>query len=136
MPKIKSYSAPWLSSPNAPGHQLFAPSADSARPRALGPASKSQSFPGPKRTIARRGTEVFVAVGKEIRWADLAYLEDAWKSRGGMGSDAVRVKREETVQSIQSDGEVDAAAGLRVRLMSGPGLYLHDSARHHESHRG
>ncbi|KAG5991342.1 hypothetical protein E4U52_003788 [Claviceps spartinae] len=114
MPKIKSYSAPWLSSPNAPGHQLFAPSADSARPRALGPASKSQSFPGPRRTIARRGTEVFVAVGKEIRWADLAYLEDAWKSRGGMSSDAVRFKREETVQSIQSDGEVETAAGLRI----------------------
>lgn len=120
MPKIKSHSASWLSSSNAPGHQLFAPSTEAARSRALGPVSKNQLLAGPRRTIARRGTEVFVAVGKEIRWADLAYLKDEWstrQSRGRTGSAGVRIKREDSVQSIPDDHDEDTAAavGLRVR---------------------
>ncbi|KAG6036878.1 hypothetical protein E4U41_005461 [Claviceps citrina] len=120
MPKIKSYSAPWLSSINAPGHQLFAPSDEPARSRALSPASGNQSLPGPRRTIARRGTEVFVAVGKEIRWADLAYLKDEWsmrQSRGRTSSAGVRIKREDSfqsVQSVQSEGDMNGASGLRI----------------------
>ncbi|KAG5982160.1 hypothetical protein E4U55_002230 [Claviceps digitariae] len=125
MPKIKSHSASWLSSSNAPGHQLFAPSAEAARSRTLSPVSKNQLLPGPRRTIARRGTEVFVAVGKEIRWADLAYLKDEWstrQSRGRTGFDGVRIKREDSAQSILGgdlDGDgvaaaVAAAAGLRI----------------------
>lgn len=119
MPKVKSYSAPWLSSNNAPGHQLFAPSAEAIRSRALGPVSKNQSLPGPRRTVARRGTEVFVAVGKEIRWADLAYLKDEWSTSEARGrtrtsSSGVRIKREESIQSLQGDGDVSGAAGLRV----------------------
>lgn len=117
MPKIKSYSAPWLSSNNAPGHQLFEPSAEAVRSRALSSASRNQSPPGPRRTIARRGTEVFVAAGKEVRWADLAYLKDEWstrQARGRTGSAGVRIKREESVQSIKSDGDLTGAAGLRT----------------------
>ncbi|KAG6005072.1 hypothetical protein E4U21_000528 [Claviceps maximensis] len=119
MPKIKSHSASWLSSSNAPGHQLFAPSVEAARSRTLGPASKNQLLASPRRTIARRGTEVFVAVGREIRWADLAYLKDEWSTRQGRGrtgSAGVRIKREDSVHSIPGDhdGEIAAAAGLRI----------------------
>lgn len=118
MPKVKHFSAAWLSG-DAPGHRLFEPSAESIRSRALSPpySSKKKAIPGPRRTIARRGTEVFVAVGKEIRWADLAYLKDEWttkQSRGRAGS-AIRIKREDSYQSIEGDGEVDSAAGFRVR---------------------
>lgn len=116
MPKVKHYSASWLSK-NAPGHQLFEPSQDATRSRALSPpySSKKKFSPGPRRTIARRGTEVFVAVGKEIRWADLAYLKDDWAAgqatRGRQGG--VRIKREESLQSLEETTE-EPALGMRV----------------------
>lgn len=118
MPKVKSYSSAWLSNNNAPGRQLFEPSAEAIRSRALSPPSKTRSTLGPRRTIARRGTEVFVAVGKEIRWADLAYLKDEWstrqpRGRTGTRSAGARIKREDSIQSID-DGEMDASPGLRV----------------------
>ncbi|KAK2593767.1 hypothetical protein QQS21_008528 [Conoideocrella luteorostrata] len=117
MPKVKSYAAPWLSNSNTPGHQLFGPSAETIRSRTLSPVSKNSSIPGPRRTIARRGTEVFAAVGKDIRWADLAYLKDEWsakQTRGRTGSAGARIKREDSLQSIEGDGELAGAAGLRT----------------------
>ncbi|OAQ95119.1 nuclear pore complex protein An-Nup82 [Purpureocillium lilacinum] len=118
MPKVKHYSAAWLSG-SATGHQLFEPSAESIRSRALSPAYSSKKKPvlGPRRTIARRGTEVFVAVGREIRWGDLVYLKDEWasklQSRARSGS-TVRIKREDSYHSIDGDGDIAAAPGLRV----------------------
>lgn len=114
MPKVKCYSAAWLSK-NAPGNQLFEPSAESLRSRALSPGKKKQ-FPGPRRTIARRGTEVFVAAGREIRWGDLVYLKEEWtdKQSRRRSSVGVRIKREDdTLQSIDTDG-TDTAGGWRV----------------------
>lgn len=77
MPKITSYTPAWLSKPN-PGHDLFtiAPSSQS-----LTPSSTKKPKPGPRRTIAYRGVEVFIAVGKEIRWGDLVYLREAWEDK-------------------------------------------------------
>ncbi len=52
-------------------------------------STKRNAKPGPRRPIARRGTEVFIAVGKEIRWADLVYLKTSWedKQESDSGSD-------------------------------------------------
>ncbi|KAL7795795.1 hypothetical protein V8C37DRAFT_373481 [Trichoderma ceciliae] len=115
MPKVKCYSAAWLSK-NAPGNQLFEPSAESLRSRALSPSRKKQ-IPGPRRSIARRGTEAFVAVGKEIRWGDLVYLKEEWtekQSRRRRSSSGVRVKREDdTLQSIDTD-VTETPAGWRI----------------------
>ena len=36
---------------------------------------------GPNRTIARRGTEIFVAAGKQIRWTDLVSLKDDFEGQ-------------------------------------------------------
>lgn len=117
MPRVKSYSAPWLST-NTPGHQLFEPSADTLRSRALSPAysSKKKPIAGPRRTIARRGTEVFVAVGKEIRWGDVAYLKEDWASRPSKGrsGSTPRIKREDSTQSVRGDDDLDSALGWRV----------------------
>jgi nucleoporin NUP82 len=77
MPKITSYTPAWLSKPN-PGHDLFTPSPSS---QSLAPSTKKNLKPGPRRTIAYRGVEVFIAVGKEIRWADLVYLREAWEDK-------------------------------------------------------
>lgn len=116
MPKVKSYSAAWLSS-NAPGHRLFEQSPEASKSRGLEStyASKKKHIPGPRRTIARRGTEVFVAVGREIRWGDLAYLKDEWANRHSKGrsSQGVRIKREDSTQSLDDDN-LENTAGLRV----------------------
>ncbi|KAL6359443.1 hypothetical protein LRP88_06864 [Fusarium phalaenopsidis] len=117
MPKVKSFSAAWLSS-NTPGHRLFEPS-EASRSRALevGYSSRKKPIPGPRRTIARRGTEIFVAVGREIRWGDLAYLKDEWAAnrhaKGRSGS-AIRIKREESTPPFDDDGNLESTAGLRV----------------------
>lgn len=116
MPKVKSYAAPFLAG-DAPAHRLFEPSTEASRSRSIDGTSKKQFVPGPRRTIARRGTEIFVAVGREIRWGDLAYLKDEWanrhsKGRNGNGN-GVRFKREESFQS-DVDSMLEAAAGTRV----------------------
>ncbi|KAF1840152.1 uncharacterized protein K460DRAFT_297081 [Cucurbitaria berberidis CBS 394.84] len=70
MPKVLSYTPDWLSRPN-PGYQLFAPKQTNGN----GVAAKKRDF-GPRKTLATRGSEVFVAVGNEIRWADLVNLKE------------------------------------------------------------
>jgi nucleoporin NUP82 len=103
MPKVKSYAAAWLSKP-ALGHSLFAPSTESAKASNFSPyAPRKKTPPGPRRTIARRGTEVFVAVGKELRWGDLAYLKENWALKQSKGRSGTRIKREGSMQSIDDD---------------------------------
>ncbi|KAJ4356990.1 hypothetical protein N0V95_002862 [Ascochyta clinopodiicola] len=70
MPKVLSYTPEWLSRPS-PGYHLFAPKQSNGN----GAAAKSKDF-GPRKTIATRGSEIFVAVGHEIRWADLVNLKE------------------------------------------------------------
>lgn len=88
MPKIISYTPPWLSRPS-PGSQAFTtlPSHDSdplKRASQLGsPTGQSdpQPYYGPHRLLARRGTEVFVVVENQIRWLDLSMVKHAWEER-------------------------------------------------------
>jgi nucleoporin NUP82 len=119
MPDIVSYTPAWLSNPSL-GHEIFTP----ARPKSgdgrvtstsiSGGTSKYNANPGPKRTIARRGAEVFVAVGKEIRWADLVYVKELYevkldrKARGRRAEDS----------SDDGSSSDDAAEGYRVRAPS------------------
>ncbi|KAF4123102.1 nucleoporin NUP82 [Geosmithia morbida] len=119
MPKVKSYSAPWLSK-NAPGYQLFEPSTESLRSRALSPAaasSRRESAPGPRRTIANRGTQVFVASGRDIRWGDLAYIKDRWTERlssgktGNFGGVRIKQEDEDVTETIENE---DGAGGMRT----------------------
>ncbi|KAL7626221.1 hypothetical protein AAE478_002991 [Parahypoxylon ruwenzoriense] len=121
MPKIKSYTPGWLLPPS-PGHDLFAPNLEDAHAGSCY-TSKVVSKSGPRRTIARRGTEVFIAVGKEIRWADLVYLKERWddkaaERRGG----GARVKREDSADSedevIRASVEQGYAEGFRTIITS------------------
>lgn len=119
MSRIKSYTPSWLSRP-APGHALFQASAEDIKASVF--SSRRKSRPGPRRNIARRGTEVFVAVNREIRWGDLVYLKDAWAEKAA----STRVKREDSTTgsfpnnhdvarpSIEG-GEGKSAEGYRVR---------------------
>ncbi|KAH8805711.1 hypothetical protein F5884DRAFT_800295 [Xylogone sp. PMI_703] len=85
MPKVLSYTPAWLSKPS-PGYDLFTSTSKASNAHAHAPygsigQNKKDGKPGPRRTIVHRGTEVFVAVGKEIHWADLALLKEAWEAR-------------------------------------------------------
>lgn len=85
MPKVISYTPSWLSRPS-PGFQLFSLQS-SERGVQRGPAQFENGLGGEKkhsghrRTIARRGTEVFVVVNNEIRWSDLCMLRDDWEEQ-------------------------------------------------------
>lgn len=115
MVKIKSYTPPWLSKP-ALGHEIFAPK-DIENVKGIS-ASKTRPPPGPRRTIARRGTEVFVAVGKEIRWADLVYLKERWQDGVDRNPEHGRFKRESPIapgdDALSQASGADEAEGFRV----------------------
>lgn len=120
MPKIKSYTPSWLSKPS-PGHDLFTPSpSDTPKRASLYASIKAAAALGPRRTIARRGSEVFIAVGKEIRWADLVYLKERWQEKEAQGHNGSRIKREgsskpEDYDILRESIEEDSAEGFRVR---------------------
>lgn len=122
MPKIKAYTPAWLSSPS-PGYQLFAPNPDDTQ-NIPSYASIPASTAGPRRTIATRGTEVFIAVGKEIRWADLVYLKERWQEKAAQAAQArggLHIKREGTDEVddgdiIRESVENGCAEGFRVSI--------------------
>lgn len=72
MPRVLSYTPPWLSRPT-PGFEVFAAKQKQAQTNG---SSTPTDVNVASRTIALRGTEVFVAVGNEIRWSDLAWLKE------------------------------------------------------------
>lgn len=87
MPKIISYTPSWLSRPS-PGFHLFSsahastisgPVAEKVSPQLQNGFSNKKTLSGPRRTIARRGTEIFVVVENEIRWSDLCMLKENWE---------------------------------------------------------
>lgn len=115
MPKIKSFAPGWLNEPSSPGHKLFEQCADDAKASAIIPYGK-RAKSGPRRTIARRGTEVFVAVGKTLRWGDLAYLKESWETKHARSTPGTRIKKEGSEDSPEYDGTIPGHAtdGYRV----------------------
>ncbi|KAL4968669.1 uncharacterized protein BDV14DRAFT_167511 [Aspergillus stella-maris] len=78
MPKVISYTPPWLSRPS-PGASLF--SSPAPKDPASLKSSKDANYVGPSRTLARRGNEVFTVVDNQIRWSSLTRLKDEWQQR-------------------------------------------------------
>ena len=116
MPKIKSFAPSWLNEPS-PAHKLFEQPIDDARIPSNLPYGKKPN-PGPRRTIARRGTEVFVAVGKQIRWGDLAALKESWETKNTRSGSVSRIKRESPESFDYDDGVAgDGTEGYRVSTM-------------------
>ncbi|KAI4720519.1 hypothetical protein E4T48_03214 [Aureobasidium sp. EXF-10727] len=76
MARVIGHTPSWLSAPSA-GFNLFQRNSDTKAPAAVTKALTKTESRGPTRTIAHRGTEVFVLVGNEIRWSDLVSLRDA-----------------------------------------------------------
>ena len=82
MPKILSYTPEWLSRPS-PGYDVFAGALLS--PARVNGNINAYTYSGPKRTIARRGTEIFVVVDNQIRWSDLCMLKEEWEDERARG---------------------------------------------------
>ncbi|KAH0283727.1 hypothetical protein M436DRAFT_77194 [Aureobasidium namibiae CBS 147.97] len=78
MARVVGHTPSWLSAPS-PGFNLFQRNPDTKAPSSLRNQLAKAEARGPTRTIAHRGTEVFVLVGNEIRWSDLVSLKDADK---------------------------------------------------------
>ncbi|KAI9773712.1 MAG: hypothetical protein M1839_002046 [Geoglossum umbratile] len=82
MPRILNYTPSWLSRP-APGFSVFTPEKTNtvthpSRGEGRNGSPHTQHQQSPRRKIARRGTEVFVAVGNQLRWADIQRLKTDW----------------------------------------------------------
>ncbi|KZF21699.1 hypothetical protein L228DRAFT_261841 [Xylona heveae TC161] len=88
MPRILSYTPSWLLRPS-PGFDVFAgsPKRDILPSKTPSQSSPSKDAPskdgylGPARNLAHRGTEVFVVVDNQIRWAGLSLLKVNWKEQ-------------------------------------------------------
>jgi hypothetical protein len=109
MPKVVSYTPAWLSKPNL-GHEIFT-ATHTPSSNGLNTTSRRKAKPGPRRTIAYRGTEVFIAVGKEIRWADLVYLKEAGEYKAQKEKGVLKGKARD---STESQYDEDRAQGYRV----------------------
>lgn len=72
MPQVLARDPAWLAR-STPGFDLFQPDTTTAK----APRSQDARYDGPLRKVAHRGTEVFVAVGNELRWSELGLLRDA-----------------------------------------------------------
>lgn len=110
MPRIKSYVPSWLNEP-APGHKLFSPSTEDTKQSSTQLYS-NRSKPGPRRTIARRGTEIFVAVGKQIRWGNLVRLKESWESKQPKSIFGTRIKKDGSDGSFEVYDEEASNAGI------------------------
>ncbi len=121
MPKILSYTPAWLSNPSL-GHEIFTATAPKSTDVPTTPqkytngATKKAEKPGPKRTIAHRGTEIFVAVGKQVRWADLVAVKDLYDLQQDQKfRKSGRYARSEV---HSDDDDVSASEAYRVWLRS------------------
>ena len=80
MPKVVSYTPPWLTRPSPVG-ALFASAPSKIAASALEDGPGKSAYEGPRRTLAKRGNEVFVVVDNKIRWCSLTRLKDEWEQR-------------------------------------------------------
>ncbi|CAF9940156.1 MAG: hypothetical protein ALECFALPRED_008466 [Alectoria fallacina] len=117
MPKVLAYTPEWLSR-NNPGYQLFnnaQPAHNLVQARKtgstqLGNGSGSNSdYVGPNKTIARRGAEIFTAVGKHIRWADLSMLKENFEEQKATPTKAPKSTGSRTDTQFDKDGPEDGS---------------------------
>jgi nucleoporin NUP82 len=127
MPRIVDYAPAWLSRPS-PGASLFSsttkdkPASGHLRNRSDGGAQNDASYHGPLRTLARRGTEVFVVVNNQIRWAKLTALKEQWQEGVRRNRrDAANGDKRETHEDMkrpasrETEEDVDCEPQFRVR---------------------
>ena len=111
MPKVLEYTPSWLCR-SSEGYNLFSGN-DAAQSRGSNKgsripqssASDGQEYLGATKTIARRGTEVFVVVENRIRWSDLCMLQETFRE-GGSGSVVSNVSHKVAVSGNVQDSDL------------------------------
>ena len=113
MPKIIDYNPPWLSA-SSPSSQLFNTSnaaSPSVQPTRRGSLQRENSnvYEGPLKTIAHRGTEVFLVAGKNIRWSDLSLLKTEFEELQATPSKKPKPVADGEKKGIDEDGPEDGS---------------------------
>ena len=108
MPRVISYTPAWLSRPS-PGFKLFNNTTQKQEStyRTVNGSNTEFEYVNANKTIARRNAEVFVVVGKQIRWADLPSLKDQWQATEETPSKKPKGK---SIEDSEDKGEGDAAS--------------------------
>ena len=112
MPRVISFTPAWLSRP-CPGFQVFDPSKAG---RLNGTQLSRDEFIGPNRTLARRGAEVFIVVGNQIRWADLSLLKDRWEQVQATPSKVPKSTEDGRIQDVEDSGPDDGSYRVCLSL--------------------
>lgn len=117
MPRVIDYTPSWLSRPSA-GFQLFDQATSASSPEKTRQKNSGlretdhigeNSYEGPLRTIARRGTEIFIVAEKFIRWSDLSTLKSDWEEENQTPTRNPRPNVNETVNRGKEDGPEDGS---------------------------
>ncbi|KIW04726.1 uncharacterized protein PV09_04458 [Verruconis gallopava] len=110
MPRVIKRTPEWLVEPS-PGHHLF--SFQGSKLHGHGSRATDTSPTGSLRTIAKgRGSEIFVASGNELRWADLGALKQDFQE-----VEAMRNRASQTAGHKAGDAE----SGYRTLKVPGSG---------------
>ena len=118
MPKILNHTPWWLTRPSA-GFDFFQPGPQTKAPLALSNGQgRKLEHQGPCRTIAHRGTEVFVVVGNEIRWSDLISLRDSASKETAVKSSLATAPTTTTSGTTTTETDDAAAAAAAVYRVS------------------
>ena len=112
MPKVIGFTPPWLARPS-PGSQAFADLGDHSESAQV--RNQARYF-GQRRSLAQRGTEVFVAVGNQIRWLDLRPTKHAWEDDRVSPKLAADLSHHQQQDSEEPEGVNSKTAAYRVRL--------------------
>ena len=120
MPKILSYTPPWLSRPE-PGFHLFnssqgtlsSPHRERRGSENLSNRHATKPYQGPTKIIAHRGTEVFVAVDNKLRWSDLCMLKDDYDEKDALRKQ--KRQRQKLGHSVDQDDSGSEEAGPKAR---------------------
>lgn len=62
---------------------------------------------------------MFVAVRREIRWGDLAYMKTAWEEKQKKAASGIRIKREDSDMSVEVYDEEPEGHGQGDGLAQG-----------------
>ncbi|KAK6813401.1 hypothetical protein RU639_011215 [Aspergillus parasiticus] len=112
MPRVISYTPPWLSRPS-PGASLFSSTAPKAPENISSKLRQEVDYAGPTRVLAKRGNEAFTVVDNQIRWSNLTRLKNEWQQQ-------TRSRKGTPDQKEDSEGKSDASSNVHYRILTVP----------------
>ena len=133
MPKVIAHTPAWLSPPSS-GSNIFDPtpkrrSPDSPARRAAQSPTPTE-YAGPTRLLAHRGTEVFTAVGNELRWADLTTVKQDWEETSHSPRRTTKDQDNDKSKQMYRVLKVSVHDPIRQLVLSPSGAFLAICSEH------